>query len=408
MSTFPIRTQSDPDGGPSRSPATWLSALAYWILLILLAGETRPAAALEFKKISIPSLFNRKGDALEEEGNAPTGAGGMCFLPSGEVIISCHQFFHPQFSVMKQSRKGKWTPFPNAKMNTPGSGANVILDSVLGLACDSKGIVWMLDNGRRTDKPPKLVAWDSKRNVLKRIIPITGCRQTSFLKNLVLDPVAPFIYISDPADGVNSAIVVVDLSTGLTRRVLEGHRSVQMENNIVIELDGRRIEVRRPDGQIATPLTGVSPIAIDRKGKWLYFGPRNGSTLYKIQTSFLQRTDLPSHSIAAKVEGVSPKPVCDSIALDSRGRIYFGDILRGAIDYVTPDDQYLGIRSHIADPRIIWPGGLQMGADGKLHFFSSQLHRSSFFNSGKDVTTPPFHLFSTKPQPAPRFSLKKP
>jgi len=382
------------------------AGLASFILLLaLILSCPKGGVAVEFP--SFPKFFSRKGDALKEEGNAPTGPGGMCILPSGEVIITCHQFFRPQYSVMKRTRKGKWEPFPNIEMNTPGSGANIILDSVLGVVCDSKGIVWMLDNGRRTDKPPKLIAWDSKRDKFKKIIPITGSRQTSFLRNLVLDPEAPFIYISDPADGVNSAIVVVDLSTGLTRRVLEGHRSVQMESDIFIELDGRPVEVRRPDGQIATPLTGVSPIAIDRKGKWLYYGPRNGSTLYKIQTEFLRRTDLPPHAMAAKVLGVSPKPICDSMTIDSRDRIYFGDILRGAVDYVTPDDQYLRLRIHIEDPRIIWPGGLQMGSDGKLHFFSSQLNRSSFFNGGKDVTTPPFHLFSTKPQPASRFSLPK-
>ena len=221
----------------------------------------------------------------------------------------------------------------------------------------------------------------------------------------MLDPVEPFIYISDPADGVNSAIIVVDLETGLTRRVLEGHRSVQMEHEALIELDGKIVEVRRPDCNIATPLTGVSPIAIDRKGNWLYFGPRNGSTLYKIETEFLQRAKLPAHAIAAKVKGVSSKPICDSIAIDSRSRIYFGDIPRGTIDYVTPDDQYLGLRIHIEDPRIIWPAGLQIGSDGKLQFFSNQLNRSRFFNGGKDVTSPPFHLFSTKPQPAPRFGF---
>ncbi len=384
------------------------SAVGLCLLLVAGAGIPRNSFAADLKFPTIPKFFNRKGDALQETGDAPTGPGGMCILPSGEIIISCHQFFNPQFSVMKKSRKGDdWEPFPNAEMNTSGSGANVILDSVLGIVCDSKGIVWMLDNGRRTDKDPKLVAWDSKRNVLKRIIPITSIKQTSFLRNLVLDPAAPFIYISDPADGINSAIVVVDLSTGLTRRVLEGHRSVQMEHKIGIILDGRKVEVYRPDGNIATPLTGVSPIAIDRKGKWLYFGPRNGSTLYKIETEFLQRTDLPTHAIVAKVKGVSPKPICDSIAIDSRDRIYFSDIPRGAIDYVTPDDQYLGLRIHIEDPRIIWPGGLLIGSDGKLHFYSNQLHRSGFFNGGKDITSPPFHLFSTKPQPAPRFGLPK-
>ncbi len=44
-----------------------------------------------------------------------------------------------------------------------------------------------------------------------------------------------------------------------------------------------------------------------------------------------------------------------------------------------------------------------IGPDGQLHFFSSQLHRTPFFNSGKDVTTPPFSIFRARPRPSSRF-----
>jgi hypothetical protein len=355
----------------------------------------------------IPNPFRRDSNELQETSRAPSGPGGLCILPTGEKIISCHQFFHPRFRVMKLDRKNSWVPFPDEAMNTPGSGASVILDSVLGVACDSRGIVWMLDNGRRSDIPPKLVAWDTKRNEFHKVIPLynEALSPRSFLKNLVLDPIAPYIYISDPADGISSAIIVVNIETGLTRRVLEGHSSTQMEPNITLELDGRSIIVRRPDGGVANPLTGVSPIAIDRKGEWLYYGPRNGASLFRIKTDFLRRTDVDPKSLESQVKGVSPKPICDSIAIDARGRIYFGDISRGSIDYVSPDEEYLNLRLHIKDPRIIWPGGLIIGSDGNLHFFSNQLHRTPFFNGGKDVTAPPFSIFKARPLPSSRFGF---
>jgi len=308
---------------------------------------------------------------------------------------------------MKLDRKGDWVPFPNEEMNTPGAGAPVELDSVLGLACDPRGIVWMLDNGRRLDSPPKLVAWDTKRDEFHRVLPINAksLSPRSFLKNLVIDPEAPFMYISDPADGISSAIIVVDTTTGLTRRVLEGHRSVQMDPSLNLELDGKPLEVRRPDGAIATPLTGVSPLAIDRKGEWLYYGPRNGSTLFKIKTELLRRTDLAPNVLESQVTGVSPKPICDSMTIDSKGRIYFGDISRGSIDYVTPDEDYLNLRLLVRDPRIVWPSGINIGSDGNLHFFGNQLHRTPFFNGGKDITAPPFSIFEAQPLPASRFGF---
>jgi hypothetical protein len=390
-----------------RTSAPVHAARALVLALLFLAPSISPAPPELPKLPSLPGFFKRQDNELQETSRAPSGPGGMCVLPSGDYVISCHQFFNPQFRVMKNDRKQGWIPFPSAEMNTPGSGSPVLLDSVLGVACDSRGILWMLDNGRRSDVPPKLVAWDTKRDQLHQVIMINNqaLSPRSFLKNLVLDPAAPFIYISDPADGISSALIVVNTQTGLTRRVLEGHRSTQMEPNIVLQLDGRSIVVRRPDGEVATPLTGISPIAIDRKGEWLYYGPRNGSSLFKIKTELLRRQDITKSALESQVNGVSPKPICDSMAIDSKGRIYFGDISRGSIDYVAPDEQYLNLRLLIRDPRLIWPGGLIIAPDGNLHFFSNQLHRTPFFNGGKDVTAPPFSIFKARPLPPSRFGF---
>ncbi|MEM9281375.1 MAG: L-dopachrome tautomerase-related protein [Verrucomicrobiota bacterium] len=401
--------QRQPNSTPARTKRPGL----VWALALGILGASLkcPAPDLklptDLKLPSLPGVFKRNTNDLQETTHAPNGPGGMCVLPSGEYVISCHQFFNPEYRVMMFDKKKNWVPFPNAEMNTPGSGSPVVLDGVLGVASDPKGIVWMLDNGRRSDTPPKLVAWDSKRDELHQIIVINpqALRPRSFLKNLVLDPAAPLIYISDPADGVNSAIIVVDTQTNLARRVLEGHRSTQMDPTVALELDGRPVEVRRPDGQLATPLTGVSPIAIDRKGEWLYYGPRNGSSLFKIRTELLRRLDIAPQVLENQVNGVSPKPICDSMVIDSRGRIYFGDISRGSLDYVSPDDDYLNLRLLIRDPRITWPGGLLIGPDGDLHFFSSQLHRTPFFNSGKNVSSPPFPVLKARPLPATRFGF---
>ena len=399
-----LRSSSKSAPSPIRKAGRSFVLFSVGLSLLLLSTQHSPAP--DFKLPKVPSWGKKdRGDELEEREQAPSGPGGMCMTVSGDYIVSCHQFFHYHYRVVRRDKDDNWVPFPNEEMNTPGSGSPVILDSVLGLAADSRGVVWMLDNGRRTGTMPKLVAWDTKKEAIHRVIPINqqALSPRSFLKNLVLDPVSPFIYISDPADGHTSAIIVVDIETGLTRRVLEGHRSVQMDQSINLEIDGGSVEVRRPDGEVATPLTGVSPIAIDRKGDWLYYGPRNGSSLFKIKTELLRRADIQPHVLESQVLGVSPKPVCDSLVIDSKGRIYFGDISRGAIDYVSPDDDYLNLRLHIQDPRITWPGGLLIGPDGQLHFFSSQLHRTGFFNSGKDVTTPPFSIFRARPRPSSRF-----
>ena len=389
---------------PPRGAALRVCRLVF--VLAALSVITLPAQSLKLP--SLPKPFGKKDtDELQETTQAPAGPAGLCMLPSGEYIISFHQFFQPQFRVMKLDREGNWLPFPNEAMNTPGSGDPILLDSVLGIACDSRGIVWMLDNGRRSGTAAKLVAWDTKRNEHFKsiVIDALALSPNSFLTNLALDPVGRYIYIADPADGISSALIVVDIQTGLTRRVLERDRSVQMDPGVALKINGQPIEVRRPDGVIATPLTGVYPIAVDRKGEWLYYGPRNGASLFKIKTELLTDPAILPHVLTSQVTGVSPKPICDSMTIDSRGRIYFGDISRGSIDYVAPEENFLNLRLLVEDPRIMWPGGLAIGPDGLIHFFSSQLHRTPFFNSGKDVTAPPFSIFKTRPLPAGRFGL---
>lgn len=386
-----------------RKATRWRLLLSAAIALFVL-----PLPAQNLKLPTLPKGFFKKDtDELQETAQAPAGPAGMCMLPSGEYILSSHPFFQPQFRVMKFDREGNWIPFPNEAMNTPGSGAPILLDSVLGIACDSRGIVWMLDNGRRSGTGAKLVAWDTKRDEHFKSIVLDALVLTpnSYLTNIALDPVGPYIYIADPADGISSAIIVVDTQTGLTRRVLERDRSVQMDPSLELRINGQPIEVRRPDGVIASPLTGVNPIAVDRKGEWLYYGPRNGASLYKIKTQLLTDPAILPHVLTSQVTGVSPKPICDSMTIDSKGRIYFGDISRGSIDYVAPEENFLNLRLLVEDPRIMWPGGLTIGSDGLLHFFSSQLHRTPFFNSGKDVTTPPFSIFKTRPLPASRFGF---
>ena len=372
------------------------SALACWAF----AGSV-PVQA-QGLKFEFPSLFKRNNETLEEIHRAPCGPGGMAITPKGDYIISCHQFFNPTYAVQRLNKNGVWEPFPTVEMNTPGSGSPVVLDSVLGIKCDAEGVVWMLDNARLTQRePPKLVAWDTHKNQLHKVLYLTppAILKTSFLYDFSLDPDERHIYISDPANGDDAAIIVVDLLTGLIRRVLQGGESVKPEPNLILQLNGKSVESQSPDGSIVRPLAGAGPITVDRKGTWLYFGPMMGTTLYRVRTEYLKDANLHPTTLKSQVEGFSEKRIGGSITIDAKGNVYFADVQFGAIGYVTPDEQPRRYRHLVQDGRIIWPGGLTFGTDGRIHFFSTQLHLTPIYNSGKDATVPPYQIFRVKPLP---------
>ncbi len=386
-------------GGPARgrvrgSPQQWLvrnpgwPLVRLWILLLGLAASAGPSRA-QF------SFFWEEEVKLEVAAQLSHGPGGMTITPKGSYIVSLHQYYRTQERVVEITPDGKTKPFAEALQTNSNEYAGLVLDSVMGVECDSKGVVWMLDNGRREETVPKLVAWDTDDDKLSRVIylppPVTT--PTSFLSDLALDPSEPFVYISDPASGEDAAILVVDLTTGLARRVLMGRDSVVPED-VEMRVEGRELKVVRPDGSVAEPQIGVNPIALDRRGDWLYFGPMKGRTLYRVSTTHLRDKTLTPQELASRVQGYAEKPFSDSISIDSKGNIYVADLGRSAIGVIDAKDRKYEL--YVTDPRLSWPDGLCFGTDGRLHFYTNQLHRSGTYNGGKSLAEPPFLIFKVR------------
>jgi sugar lactone lactonase YvrE len=386
-----MRVEKRPRRGGSRHKGR---ALRLFLLLAFLWGgpslASGPAVAI--------LLFGKVDKGLEEVMSAPVAPGGMTITPEGEYIISAHQFYPgSNYKVIRYDKKdSRWVPFPNLEMNTGQASTN--LDAVLGLKCDEDGIVWMLDNGRSSEKSPKLIAWDTRKDRQHRVIVLQdeALVETSFVNDLALDPEEPFIYISDPASGPDAALIVVDLTTTTSRRVLAGSMFVRPQEGVELLIDGEKVAKKKPDGTREQAMRGVNPIAIDRKGNWLYFGAMNSDTLFRIPTRVL-RDPKPRALGEYQIETYGRKPrICDSMSIDVKGNLYFGDVQAGAITQhllkEEPTNQY-GLLVH--DPRITWPDGLCFGTDGKLHFFCSQLNRSAVYN-GKSAPTAPFQIFKIR------------
>lgn len=349
------------------------------------------------------SWFRSRGHQPEElRQRVPWGPACMVFTPKGDCIVSCHQFFDPpapwQVIILKKG-SDQWQPYPREEMNTGAMIPQYNLDSVMGLAIDGAGVVWMLDNGRRGDRIPKVVAWDTAKDEMFKVVDLPGAvRSTSFLTNIVVDPNEPFLYISDPANGADAALIVVDLRTNVMRRLLEGSYHVRPSQGVDLMVQGQAVEVRRPDGFTVRPLGGVNPLAIDPKGRWLYFGPMNSHNLYRVETRWLRDISLTAEQLQERVVSFSSKPVCDSIAVDGKGTVYFADIQQNTIGYVSEGDKKREYHLLVdpPDPRLLWPGGLFLDSSGMLNVLSKQLHMTPLYNGGKSSIVGPFPIFRVR------------
>jgi sugar lactone lactonase YvrE len=320
-----------------------------------------------------------------------SGPGNITITPDGRTIISLHQFFNPEIRVAEVRKGRQIVPFPNPNWSAGGQKDSVALDTVLGIQSDTNGVVWMLDNAQRGNSTPKLVGWDTKSDRPARIIylppPITP--KNAFVNDLAVDVTHQTIYIADPAGGDNAAIIVVDLNTGLARRVLQGHKSVTPED-LDLVINGKPVQRMLPDGKTIKPRVGVNPIALDANNEWLYYGPMHGTSLYRVRTADLRT--LSEQELAARVERYSEKPICDGISIDKAGNIYLGELAANAIGAITPQRRYQRLVQ--SDRLLSWVDAFSFGSDGKLYAVSNQLHRSAVLNAGQNEASPPFYVLS--------------
>jgi sugar lactone lactonase YvrE len=338
---------------------------------------------------------------LEVVARLNVGPGNITVTPQNRIVISLHPFHAPDLRVAELTRDGKLIPFPNENWNRPDTKNDHSFDSVLGVQSDSKGVVWMLDNGLRTGSFPKVVAWDTVANRLARVIhlkpPVIPSQplfpDNAFINDLAVDLTHQAMYISHSAGAEESALIVVNLETGAARRVLQGHASVAPEKHHV-EMDGRTLNYTLPDAGRLKLLIGVNPIALDHSNEWLYYGTMNGTSMFRIRTSDLTDESLSSEQLAERVERYGDKPVCDGISVDNANNIYISDLRAKSIGVIGTDRTY---RLLVTDPRLSWPESFSFGPDGYLYFVASQLHLSAPLNDGANKAHPPFYVFRIKP-----------
>ncbi len=297
--------------------------------------------------------------------------GNIAVSQSGRIFMSNHHFYGANNKVVEIENTGKAVPYPNPSMSQS-------LNPVLGVILDNKNILWMLETAGESTQTGRLIGWDTAKNSLHQVIYLAApvIPQDSFLNDLAVDRENEMVYITDTGAGYNSALIVIDLKTGMARRVLEGSQFTQPEN-IDMVIDDKTVTLGGTAARI-----GVNPITIDTRNEWLYFGAMNGTKLYRIKTADLRNTQLIDTELKNRVEVYADKPISDGITIDEQDNIYITDLTKNAVGYIGKDRQYKVLHT---DPELLsWSDGFATTDNGKILVTVNKLHKSPVLNQSKD------------------------
>ena len=356
--------------------------LSYFLVYFLVAI----AIVIGFSSSHYPVVAQPDELEVVAEFPAEHPPGNIAITPDGRIIMSQHQFYGAPLRVVEVLADGSVMPFPNEAWSSEPNENGVGLNTVLGIRSDREGIVWMLDRSAGEGQPGKLVGWNTNDDELDRVIylPRPIIADSPFLNDLAVDLEHNAVYITDTANGDDSALIVVDLYTGFTRRVLQGDVSTRPED-ISLIVDDRVINVGGEPARI-----GVNPITLDPNNQWVYYGPMSGRSLYRIATEDLLDESLSAEELSSRVERYGDKPICDGITVDGAGNVYITSITDNAIGVVDETGEYRTLYQD--DELLSWTDGMAFSPDDYVYVTVSQLQNSPPLNNGENDFQPPFYI----------------
>lgn len=289
------------------------------------------------------------------------------------------------------SEKGVLRPFPDVSWNDwkPGGDGRRRFVNINALRRGPGETLWVVDTGAPDfggDPLPdaaKLVVIDLKTNRVIRIIRFSAqvARKGSYIDDIRFK--GDHAYLTDAG---NPGIIVLDLTSGHSRRVLDGDASTVASPARPIILDGQVLKA--PDNRPL--LVNSDPLEVSPDGHWLWFGPLEGPWS-RVPTRLLDDPSVSAEHLARAVRPLADIPPMGGSVMDAKGNLYFSDLKADAIRKRSMDGRITTIAS---DPRLHWVDAMFITSDGRLLMPAAQIDRVPLFNHGLGKVQWPVSLFS--------------
>lgn len=332
----------------------------------------------------------------EVAATTPKQLAGVTISKAGRIFVNIPRWVdEPTPAVAEIASDGALIPYPNAGINNwdglPGDSASKHFVCVQSVVVDEEDFLWILDPASPGFQAvisggPKLLKVNLTNNTIEKTwhFDDTAAPLKSYLNDVRF--ANGHAFISDSGLG---AIVVVNLTTGQVRRLLEDHPSTKAEAGVEPVIGGKPWKFA--DG--TTPQVHTDGIAIDPAKKYVYYKALVGRTLYRIPVAALLDESLTAHDLGNKVEQVAMLEPTDGLEFDKDGNLYMTALEWNAIKVLRPDGK-LEVFARATD--FLWPDTITMSNDGHLLFSASQFHLMPAFNGNEDKRTSPYKVFRLK------------
>jgi len=375
------------------------------LLALVFAGAGLSSGSVPAQTQALPvaqSEHHRADRMLQQAAQFEHQVTGVTVSERGRIFVNFPRWTEDSpVSVAEVMKDGSLRPYPNEQWNAWRNVRRDELDPsehwvcVQSVVADGRGSVWVVDPAAPAvdgivPGGPKLVRIDLASDRVAQVIrfgqdvAIPG----SYLNDVRFSKDGRYAFLTDA--GQRGALVVVELSSGKARRVLDGHPSTQPEKGVVVRTDGRPL--RYPDGRPV--LFAADSIALSSDGAWLYWKPLTGTTLYRIQTAALTGRGLAGEDVGSQVQPYGKVGPTDGLWIARRAGSG-GDILFiTAIEdnAVKARDLSQGpsgsLRTVLQDQRLRWPDTFSQGPDGSLYLTTSRIQDSAFFNRDAPLALP--------------------
>lgn len=199
-------------------------------------------------------------------------------------------------------------------------------------------------------------------------------------------------YLVDSSNEGRPGFIILDLASGQSWRRLSQDPSVLRVPNNVPSYFNVPFYYRAKGMPISWQQEGLDGLQLSPDGSRLYYSPLTSTHLYSIPTANLlvppsnQLAELMARSNVSDY-GERGANGANGFEGDSAGHIYQLIPQQNSVYYFDPRD--LQTHAFITDPRILWPDGASVGADGYIYLNINQLPFQPDWNDGMDGRTHP-------------------